>query len=163
MDAVLAEALDHSVPDREGGEERDLLGGDRAHERLVRIRCERRAEAREPRHELSQDFVATRPLVKRGELEVGADDRARNRLDLGVERLDVDPARRARYPELASADDAVDAAFVPKVREVGAEGAEALRRKLEVVRLRQRQERQSAAVISKKSSYGSYATPCSSR
>ena len=52
-----------------------------------------------------------------------------------VERLDVDAAGRRLDPHLAAADDAVQAALVPEVREVGPEGAEALGRDVEVVRL----------------------------
>ena len=50
------------------------------------------------------------------------------------------PPRRRRDPHLAPADDAVQRAVVPEVREVGAEHAEALGRELEVVRLRKAQQ-----------------------
>ena len=55
---------------------------------------------------------------------------------LRVERLDVDAAGRRLDPDLPAADDAVQPAFVPEVREVDAERAEALGGEREVVRLR---------------------------
>ena len=43
----LAEPLDEPVSHREGGEQRDLLGADRGHQRLEGVRRERRPQARE--------------------------------------------------------------------------------------------------------------------
>src|SRR6266550_3660853 len=44
--------------------------------------------------------------------------------------------------DLAPADDAVDAALVPEVREIRPEGSEPFSRELEVVRIRQREKSQ---------------------
>src|SRR6266516_1383202 len=138
------EALDHPVANREGREERDLLRRDGADDRLVRVWRERRPEPGEPRHELAQDLVALRPRVEGVELEVGADDGARDRLGLVVQRLHVDARggacrRRIRgrpvHPggrllprgfdsDLAPADDAGDAALVPEVSEIRPEGSD---------------------------------------
>jgi len=57
--------------------------------------------------------------------------------DLRVERRDVDAARRRLDPDFASADGAKQPALMPEVRPIDAEGAEALGREREVVRLRQ--------------------------
>ena len=86
---------------------------------LERVGRERRPEAREPRHELVEHRLARRPGAERLELELGAEQLQHDRPRLVVERLDVDPARRRLDPHLAPADDAVQAAVVPEVREVG--------------------------------------------
>ena len=54
-----------------------------------------------------------------------------DRLGLRVERLDVHAAGRRLDPHLPPADDAVEPALVPDVREVDPEGAEARGRQLE--------------------------------
>ena len=60
--------------------------------------------------------------------------------DLVVARLDPHAARRRLDAHLAAGDDAVQATVVPEVREIGAVRAKALGRRLEVVRLREREE-----------------------
>jgi hypothetical protein len=60
----------------------------------------------------------------------------------GVERLDGDASGSRLDPDFPAADDAVQAAFVPEVREVGAERAEPPRRELEVVRRRNAEDGQ---------------------
>jgi hypothetical protein len=130
------EALDQPVADRERGEERDLLGGDRGDERLERVRGERRAEAGEPVGQAAQHRVVPRPGVEGAELEGRPEQRERHRPRLVVERLDLGPAGRGLDPHLTRADDAVEGAVDPEVREVGPERAEALGRQLEVERLR---------------------------
>src|SRR5205823_7909775 len=136
------EAHDYPVQDREVREQRDLLRGDRADDRLVRVGRERRAEAGQPGDELVQGLIGVRPLVEGVELEVGADDRSRDRLGLLVQRLDVDSAGRGFDPQLATADHSVDTALVPEVREVGAEGSKPFGGELEVVRLGQAKQSQ---------------------
>ena len=111
-------------------------------ERLVRVGRERRPEPGEPRHQLAEDLVAFGPGVERVELEAGADHGARDRLGLVIQRLDVDAARRRLDPDLPPADDAMDAALVPEVRDIRAEGSEPFSRELEVVRIRQRKKSQ---------------------
>src|SRR5206468_2321844 len=64
---ALAEALDQAVADREGGEERDLLRGDRGDDRLERVRRDRRAEPGEAADELPEHGIARREVVGRGD------------------------------------------------------------------------------------------------
>src|SRR5215213_10696833 len=96
---------------------------------------ERRAEPAEAPREFPQDGVAAGPSVERPELELEPEQLFDDRPRLGVERLDGDAARGRSDAHLAAADDTMDAAVVPQVREIGPEGAEALGRTLEVVRL----------------------------
>ena len=63
----------------------------------------------------------------------------------GVERLDVDTAGPRHDPHLAPVDRAVQLVADEPVRQIGAEGAEAAGRELEVVRLRKAQQRHRAA------------------
>ena len=121
-----AEALDQPVPDRGRGEERHLLRGDRADEHLERVGDQRRPESDERRHELAEHLVAGRPGVERLEVEREPDERAHDRLGLAVERLGVDAAGRRLDAQLASADDAVQAALVPHARAIDPERAKAL-------------------------------------
>ena len=162
--AAHSEPLDHPVSDREGGEQRHLLRRDRADDRLVWIGRERRSQAGESLHQRAEYLVLLRPSVERAEVEVGPHHRPRDRLDLGAERRNVDAARRGFDPKLAPGDDAVDAALVPEVREIGPERSEALGRDLEVVRLRERKRRQaSERATSRRSSNGSNVTPRAAR
>src|SRR5205814_6442557 len=133
--AGLAEALDQAVADRECGEQRDLLRGDRRDERLKRVRRERRPEPRELRDELPQDLVAGRERREGVQVELEAEQLLDDRADPLVERLDGDAARRSLDPHLATLDDTVEAAFVPEVRAVRPERAESLGREREVERL----------------------------
>ena len=94
--------------------------------------------------ELVQGLIGVRPLVEGVELEVGADDRSRDRLGLLVQRLDVDSAGRGFDPQLATADHSVDTALVPEVHEVGAEGSKPFGGELEVVRLGQAKQSQAS-------------------
>ena len=67
---------------------------------------------------------------------------SRHRVDLLIQRLDVDPAWGGLDSEFPSADHAVDAALVPEVREIRPECSEPFSRELEVVRIRQREKSQ---------------------
>ena len=88
-------------------------------------------------HELAEHRLRRRPRRVNGvEVELEAEQLLDDGRGLGVERLDVDAAGRRLDPHLARADDAVQPALVPEVREVDAERAEALGREREVVRLR---------------------------
>src|SRR5207247_6705869 len=118
-----AEALDHAVPDREGGVQRDLLRGDRGHEGLERVRRERGTQAGELAGQAREHRLAVGPLVERGEIELHAEELADGRPRLRVQRLDADAAARGRDPNLAAADDAVQRTFEPEVREVRPERA----------------------------------------
>jgi hypothetical protein len=60
--------------------------------------------------------------------------------DLVAVRLDPNAAGRRFDTHLAGGDDAVQTAVMPQVRAVGAVGAEALGRGVEVVRLRESEE-----------------------
>ena len=141
-----AEALDEPVPDRGRRDERDLLRGDRADEHLERIGDQRRAESGERRHELPQHVVAGRPGVERLEVEREPDERAHDGLGLRVERLGVDTARSRLDPQLAPADDPVQAALVPQARTVDAERAKALGAEREVERPGHGEERHARTV-----------------
>ena len=129
----LAEALDEPVPDRDGGEERHLLRGDRGDERLERVRLERRPEAAQP-------LASARPSAR------SPTRRTRSRSN-GVPSsvmttgrvssssgLDVDAAGRGRDRDVSSTDRTVEHAVDEPVREVGAERLEAARRERVVVR-----------------------------
>jgi len=156
-------ALDQAVADREGCVERDLLGGDRGDEGLERVGGERRPEAGKSAGQPSQDGVLASPGVKGLELELGAEQLAHRRAGLGIERLDPHASGRGLDAHLASADDSVERAVVPEVREVRPEGTEALGRELEVEGLGQPQQRHySAAASAWKSVSGRYGTPRSS-
>ena len=133
----LAEALDEPVADRERREERDLLRDDRADEHLERIGDEQRPEPTQAVGETGDVGVPGRERRERGQVEAESEQLSHDRLDLGVERVDVHAAGGGFDPHLASADDAVQTALVPEVREVGPERAEALGREREVVRLGQ--------------------------
>src|SRR5204863_3716079 len=67
---ALAEALDQPVADREGGEERDLLRGDRGDDRLEWVRRDRRAEPGEAADELPEHGIARREGVERLQVEL---------------------------------------------------------------------------------------------
>ena len=69
------------------------------------------------------------------EVELGPQELADDRLDLRVERLDVDASGGFGDPNFASSDDPVQPALVPEVREVRAERPVAGGRELECVRL----------------------------
>ena len=90
---------------------------------------------RSGRTTLGEDRVVLRERVERLELEGKPEQRANDGLGRLVERLDVDAAGRGLDPDLAPADDAMDSALVPEVREVGPERAVARGREREVVRL----------------------------
>ena len=150
----LPEALDQSVPDRESRLQRDLLRRDRGDERLVGLRRQRRPEAGQGHHEPRQNGVVLRPRVERVELKLGAEqlpDDVSRRL---VQRLDLDTAGSSLDPHLAPADDAVQPALVPEVRAVGPEGAKALGRELEVVRLGKGEQRHRARLAAAPSPAG---------
>jgi hypothetical protein len=136
-------ALDQAVANRERGVERDLLGGDRGDEALERLDGDRRPQATEHSDQPSQHIVGRSKAVEGIEVELDAEQLADNRLGRRVERIDVHPALRRLDPHLSSLDDPVEAAFVPEVCEVGAEGAVASGRELERVRLGQAQRRHS--------------------
>ena len=86
--AATAEPLDQAVADRDGRAQRDLLRGDRRHERLERVGHERRAEAGEPRDDLGEHRVARGPGKERVELELEPEQLLDDRARLVVERLD---------------------------------------------------------------------------
>src|SRR5437868_5230671 len=143
---ALAERGDQPVPDREGGEERDLLRADRRDEGLERVGSEWRTEPSERRNEPREHGLGGRERSEAVEIELEAEQLAHDGLGLGVERLDVDTAVGRRYPHLASVDDAVEAAVVPEVREIGPERAVPLGRERKVVRLRDAEERHAPTV-----------------
>ena len=133
-------ALDHPVADRERREERDLLRRDRRDEALERARRERRPEALELRDQVDDGRVG-RPAVEGVEVERQAEehgDLASIAASSGSTRTPPGAAsiRTSRPPTTRWS-----AALVPEVREVGAERPEPLGRDLEVVRLRDREER----------------------
>src|SRR5581483_1889132 len=162
--APLAEALDHPAANSECRGERDLLCRDRGDEGLEGVGSDRRAEAVQARDRLGQIVADLRELVEATEIELEAEQLAHLPDDVVVVRLHLDAAGRCFDPHVAAADDPVEAALVPEVREVGAETAEALRREGEVVRLGNREQRHSSArSTSNRSSNGSYGRPSASR
>ena len=145
--------------DREGRVERDLLRGDRGDEALERVGRERRAEARELRDELVEHRLRRPPRrVNASRSNSSAEQLLDHRRGLGVERLDVDAAGRSLDPHLARADDAVQPALVPEVREVDARTCGSARS-----RARSRTAQASAAATSSKSSNGSKGWFCETR
>ena len=140
MRAADAERRDQPVADRERGEQRHLLGADRRDECLEGIRRKRWTESRERRHESCEHGLGRRERGEGVEVELQSEELADDRLRLRVERLDVDTAVRRLDANLSAVDDAVQSAFAPEVREVRPEGAIALGRELEVVRLRDGQQ-----------------------
>ena len=124
--------------------ERDLLCRDRGHERLERIRRERRPVAGKPTHGLSEYRIAPGKLDERRQVELEPEELAHGRLDRLVEGLDVDAAPGARDPYLPSRDDPVETAVQPDGRAVHAPEGEAVKREVEVVRLRNSQKAQNS-------------------
>jgi hypothetical protein len=121
--------------------QRDLLRGDRCHQRLERIGREGRTESRELAGQAGQHGLALGPLVERREVELRAEQLADDRPCLFVERLDAHAAASGRDPDLPPSNDAVQEAVCPEIRQVRPERAIATRRELEVVGLRQAQQR----------------------
>src|SRR5262245_16283793 len=162
-----AEALDQPVADRERGVERDLLSGDRRDDALERLDGDRRPQPAELLGETRQHRLGRGERVKRIEVELGAEELAHDGLDIGVERLDVDASVGPRDPHLLTADDPVQPALVPEVREVGPEGTGAGGRELEGVRLGEIEGRHAYAAIASESAWksvnGSNVLPRSAR
>ena len=138
-----AEALDQPVADREGAKQRDLLRGDRGDEALERARPRAAAAGR-----ASSAASGAEHRVARGEARRRRRGRTRRPSSLRTtgsisasSGSTSTPPGAAVDPHLAPADDAVQPALVPEVREVGPERAVALGRELEVVRLGDAQER----------------------
>ena len=119
--------------------QRDLLRGDRRHQRLERVGRERRAESGKAAHRVGQNRVCSRELPERGEVQLQPEQLPHDWLDRVVERLDVDTVRRRGDPHLASVHDAVETAFVPEVGAVDTPEHETVERQLEVVRLGDRE------------------------
>src|SRR5947208_1605459 len=82
----------------------------------------RRREAAKLLGETGQRRVARGEAVKLVEVELSPEQLADDRLGRRVQRLDLDAAGRGLDAHFASIDDPVQAAFVPEVRQVGAEG-----------------------------------------
>src|SRR5262249_44659545 len=114
MLGLLAEALDQAVADREGGEERDLLRGDRADQRFERIGRERRPESAELLRQVAH-YRVLRSSVEGLEVEQPTEQRSHFRLDLGVEWLHVDAAWRGFDPHLPPTHHSEQTSLVPKV------------------------------------------------
>ena len=145
-----AEPVDEAAAHRERRVQRDLLRGDRGHERLEGIRCERWAEARHASHRVRKNRIALRELVERRQVELEAEQLAYDRLDLVVERLDVHAALGRRDPDLAAVDDTMQTTVVPDVRAIDAPEREAVERPVEVVRLRYRQQAHARSVLDRR-------------
>ena len=140
MLGAVAEALDHPAADGERCEHRDLLGRDRADERLERIRRERRPEAGQLARQPREHGIRLREVVEGVKVERRAEQSEHDGRIAVRERLDQHASRRRLDPQLPALDHAVQAALVPQVRAVDAEGAKPLRGHLEVVWLRQFQQ-----------------------
>ena len=145
----LAEALDQAVADRERAKSETCCAVIEVTSDLERVGRERRPEAGERRREPPQRpgrRGAPSDRTRRG--RTGAPSSVRTSASIArVERLDAHAAGRRLDPHLTPADDAVQAALVPEVREIGPERAEALGRELEVVRLRKAQQQRSSQVV----------------
>src|SRR5581483_3187216 len=102
--------------------------------------------AAKPHRDRPEDGVGRGPRVERRQVELEPEQLLDHLPDLLVVRRDLDAARRRLDPHLAAADHPVQAAFVPDVREVDAERAEALGRDREVVRVGEREEGQTCEV-----------------
>src|SRR5207245_7638558 len=81
-------------------------------------------------------------LAERVQVELEPEELLDDRADAVVEGFDEHTAGRGLEADLASPDHSVHAALAPEVRAVGAEGAKALGRELEVVRVGEAEERQ---------------------
>jgi hypothetical protein len=134
----LAECLGQPIPYGECGMERDLLGRDRGDERLERIRGERRAEATQTLGEAGEDGLRGREGVERVEIEERAQIAPHGLEEVGVVGVDPKSTRPRLDPHLPPGEDAVEGTLVPEVGQIGAEGAVALGRELEIERLRKR-------------------------
>ena len=121
--------------------QRDLLRGDRRHQRLERIGRQRRPQAGELAGQAGEHGLPAGPLVERAEIELRTEQLSNDRPGLRVERLDAHAAARGRDPDLAPPHDATQRAVDPEVRDVRSERAVAPGRELEVVGLWQAQER----------------------
>ena len=137
----LAEALDHAAADCERGEHGDLLRRDRSHEGLERVRREGRAEAGQLPRQPREDGIRLRELVERARSN-GAPRRVRTTGSSPFASGSTEtPPGAGSIRSSLPVHDAVQPAFVPQVGPVDAEGAEALGRDVEVVRLREWEER----------------------
>jgi hypothetical protein len=134
-----AEAVDEAAAHSERGVQRHLLRGDRRHERLERVRCERRPKPGHQPHGVGEHRIALRELEKRRQVELEPEQLAHHALDRGVQRLDVDAAVGRGDSNLTPSHDTVQAALVPDVRAVDSPEREAVERALEVIRLRDSQ------------------------
>ena len=125
---------------REGGAQRDLLGRDRRDEGLERVRRRAAAGSRGARRRCA---ASTGSVVGEGvERRRGRTGRrgsgARRRRARRRPGVILTPPGASSIRTSVPVEDAVHAALVPEVREVGAERAEPLGRELEVERLRKR-------------------------
>ena len=118
---------------------RHLLRRDGRHDALEGIDGKRRTEAAQGRDEARQNRLGGGKRVERLEDELEAEELAHDGSRLDVERLDLHPAVRSDDPDLAAGDHTVQTVVVPEVREIRAERPVALRRQLEVVRIRDAQ------------------------
>src|SRR5512145_2553582 len=138
-----AEALDEVRADRRGGTERDLLRRDRDHERLERLRIERRPESRKRLDDPLQHGIVRCPGPEGGEIEGQAEETSDLERRGGAPGLDADTAGSCRDPHLPPVDDPMERAIAPDGRSVGAEVAKLCRRDGEVVRSRDLEEHRS--------------------
>jgi hypothetical protein len=99
----------------------------------------------EAHDERGEQLVVGRPGRECNEVEVEAQQLADDRLDLRVERLDLDAAVRRSDPHLPAADGAVQRPVLPHRGPVEPEGAEARGRQLERERLGRREKRHGVA------------------
>src|SRR5262245_52321941 len=156
--------LDEAAADGCGGTEGDLLRGDRDDERLEGRGVKSRPESGVAVDDRPQHRLRVRPDAERFQVERETEQAADLFGDRSGSGLDVDAARHGRDPDLAALDDPVERPGVPDGRTVAAEVAEARRRELEVVRLRNGEEHaQSAPASWSKSTNGSNATPSTAR
>ncbi len=120
-------------PDGGGRAQRDLLCRDRDHQRLERLRVQRRPKAGESVDDRPEHRLVRSPRPERVEVEPDAEQPSDPLRGLVAPGLDRDPALRSGHAYLAACDDPVQPALVQDRRPVRPEVAEADGRKCEVV------------------------------
>jgi hypothetical protein len=123
------------------------LRRDRRDERFERIRCKRRTQSTQLRHDAREDRLCRGEGVERIEVELRAEQLPHGRADLSVERIDVDASVRRRDPNLTTSDRTPECIVLPQVRRITSPAPKPRRGQIEVVRLWEAKEGQLESII----------------